>query len=90
VACGIDMTLTDVAVAHHLNGDVDHDLDADDVAIAPTISNQSRPRPAIPAESAPDKRSPRRRLPPPADGPPSAQHPCPAFWGFVPACVLPA
>jgi len=37
------MTLTDVAVAHHLNGDVDHDLDADDVAIAPTISNQSRP-----------------------------------------------
>ena len=44
MACGIDMTLTDVAVAHHLNGDVDHDLDADDVAIAPTISNQSRPR----------------------------------------------
>ncbi len=38
MACGIDMTLTDVAVAHHLNGDVDHDLDADDVAIAPTIS----------------------------------------------------
>jgi len=43
------MTLTDVAVAHHLNGDVDHDLDADDVAIAPTISNQSRPR--IPVET---------------------------------------
>ena len=38
VACGIDMTLTDVKVAHHLNGDVDHDLDADHVAIATSIS----------------------------------------------------
>lgn len=38
VICGADMTLTDGEVAQHLDGDgnVDHDLDADHVALAPS------------------------------------------------------
>ena len=37
VICGADMTLTDGEVAQHLGGDgnADHDLDADHVALAP-------------------------------------------------------